>query len=325
MSRRQKHVTWPPTCLPLIEMRRLLLPLPLLLTVHVANAHGDIVHADNPWIDWNADPWLLALLAAVSAWYWIGWRRLRVRSRQSRGLRRRALLFSVGMLCLAFALLSPLDTLAAALVSIHMVQHMLLIIVAAPLLVLAAPLPMFAWGLPAGSRLTLSRGTRLPVVESAWDLLTLPLVAWLLHGAFLWLWHAPVLYQAALEHRVVHDLEHASFLANALLFWWVVLRALARSAASNATALLLLFTTFLHGGLLAALMTFSSSPWYPVYVDAAARWNISALEDQQLAGLIMWLPAGITYMVAGLALLAMWMRRLDQHESVAVRAWSGRA
>lgn len=295
-------------------MRRITFPLLFLLPAAVFAHAGD----DGAW---RPDPWMSLLLLGIACLYGRGW--LRMRSRGSRGrkaLRRKAWLFAAGMSCLAVALVSPLDRLAAAMASAHMVQHMLLIIAAAPLLVLSAPLPIFLWAMPETWRHGVAHGSQHSLVSNTWKMLTMPLVAWFLHGAFLWLWHVPVLYEAALRNRLVHDLEHASFLANALLFWWVVLRALAQSAARNGTAVLLLFTTFLHGGLLAALMTFSTTPWYDTYVNSAARWGMSAGTDQQLAGLIMWIPAGITYMAAGLIVLGLWLHRMDHPKHVLSRA-----
>jgi putative membrane protein len=270
-------------------------------------------HADEPmaphdlWRSWNLEPWLLVLFALAIALYARGLARLWARAGTHRGIARwQALCYGLGILLLLVALVSPLDPLGETLSAAHMVQHMLLII-AAPFLVLATPLPVYLWALPLSWRRALAGGARRPWFASAWRLLTRPLVAWVLYAAALWVWHAPVFYQAALEIRLLHDLEHFSFLATALLFWWVVLRTSARG-----TALALLFTTMLHGGQLAALMSFTPTPWYPAYAETTLAWGLTPLEDQQLAGLIMWVPGGLSYLLASLALLGLWLQRLER-------------
>lgn len=141
--------------------------------------------------------------------------------------------------------------------------------------------------------------------------ITAPLTAWLLHAAALWLWHLPGLYQAALLSPLVHWLEHASFLGSALLFWGV---ALSPQRQRSLVGVLLIFTTALHSSILGALMTFSGSVWYPLYNARALTFSLSAIEDQQLAGLIMWIPGGVVYLVAALWLLGIALLRMEDAE-----------
>jgi len=145
-----------------------------------------------------------------------------------------------------------------------------------------------------------------------------PFAAWLLHAVALWLWHIPSLFQAALDSDVVHTLQHASFLGSALLFWWAVTNGRHRVASLGA-AVLYMFTTALHSGLLGALITLARQPWYPGYSQTTNAWNLTPLEDQQLGGLIMWIPAGVVYVVAGLLFVGAWLResqrRVSQWES----------
>jgi cytochrome c2 len=127
----------------------------------------------------------------------------------------------------------------------------------------------------------------------------------------LWIWHAPGLFQAALASEPVHALQHLSFLASALLFWWALIHG-RQGQMGYGPAVLYLFTTSMHSGALGALLTFAPAPWYPAYGENAAAWGLTAVEDQQLAGLIMWVPAGAVYLLAGLGLFASCLRELER-------------
>jgi putative membrane protein len=187
-----------------------------------------------------------------------------------------------------------------------MAQHELLMVVAAPLLVLGRPLVPFLWALPMSWRRTAGNWSAAGPVRRLWELLTLPLVAWAMHAVAIWLWHAPGLYQASVRGEGMHALQHVSFLATALLFWWALLRG-REGRLGRPSAVLYLFTTALHTTVLGALLTFSARVWYPVYDWSTAPWGLTPLEDQQLAGLIMWVPAGLVYLIAALAIAATWL------------------
>lgn len=141
----------------------------------------------------------------------------------------------------------------------------------------------------------------------SWRALVRPGVAWALHGAALWLWHVPVLFDAALQSEVVHYLQHAMLLTTAFLFWASILPRRA-NARTRITSVFSLLTTSMHSTLLGALLTLSPTVWYASYAVAAGPAGLSALEDQQLAGLIMWVPAGLVYLIAALALCAAILR-----------------
>jgi cytochrome c oxidase assembly factor CtaG len=143
-------------------------------------------------------------------------------------------------------------------------------------------------------------------VRSAWRTATEPAVAWSVHAVALWVWHAPPLFQRTLDSHLAHTLQHASFLGSALLFWWALAHSRRRGMGLGG-AVLYTFTTAAHTGALGALLTFAPTLWYPVYGDTTA-WGLTPLEDQQLAGLIMWIPAGIVYVLAALMLSAQWLR-----------------
>jgi cytochrome c oxidase assembly factor CtaG len=260
---------------------------------------------------WNWNP-LVAIALLLPAWaYAHGVMHLWRGGSVGRGVTRwQAGAFALGVFTLFIALISPVDTLGEQLLSVHMVQHLLLMLVAPPLLALAVTPGIFLWVLPLSWRRALGRwsapGT--PMYRG-WETLHRPVVAWLLHAAAIWLWHVPGMYQAALTSALAHWLEHASFFGSALLFW--------RAAFSHRQALigvLLIFTTALHSSLLGALMTFSRSVWYPIYTARTATWGISPLEDQQLAGLLMWIPSGAVYVLAALWLLGIALHRMDNAE-----------
>jgi cytochrome c oxidase assembly factor CtaG len=208
---------------------------------------------------------------------------------------------------LLVALMSPLHRLGGALFSAHMAQHELLMAVAAPLLVLGRPLVPFVWALSMSWRRTAGSWVAVAPVRGAWDLLTLPLVAWTLHAAAIWLWHAPPLFEATLRSELIHTLQHLSFLGSGLLFWWALLRG-RQGRLGGPAAVLYLFTTSLHTTVLGALLTFSSRLWYPLYGSSTAPWGLTPLEDQQLAGLIMWVPANLAYLIAALVIVSTWLK-----------------
>ena len=221
------------------------------------------------------------------------------------------------------ALVSPLHLLGEALFSAHMAQHELLMVVAAPLLVLGRPIVAFLWAVPMPWRRAAGNISARPSVQRTWHLLTLPVVAWTVHAVAIWLWHVPALFQATLDSDLIHTAQHLSFLGSALLFWWSLLRV-REGRLGRPAAILYLFTTALHTSLLGVLLTFSDRVWYPLYQSSTAPWGLSPLEDQQLAGLIMWIPAGVAYLVAALAIAASWLRVPGRSVTVPARAGASR-
>ncbi|HEX6615886.1 MAG TPA: cytochrome c oxidase assembly protein [Gemmatimonadales bacterium] len=260
------------------------------------------------WTAWSWDPGIVLPLLAAGWLYAAGLRALWHAAGRGRGVRGRdAAAFALGWLTLVVALVSPLHRLGEALFSAHMIQHELLMAVAAPLLVLGRPLVPFVWALSPAARRAVGRWTGAPAARSTWAVVTHPLTAWGLHAVAIWIWHLPSLYDASVRSELVHALQHASFLGTGLLFWWSVLGASRRGRVRAPWAVLSLFGTALHTTILGALLTFSTRVWYPVYGATTAAWGLTPLEDQQLAGLIMWVPAGLVYLAAALALLASWL------------------
>jgi len=261
-----------------------------------------------PSFPWSFEPWVVVLLVASMGLYAAGVVRLWRRAGAGRGLGFGAVLaWSTGWLALVAALVSPLDPLGEALFSAHMVQHELLMVVAAPMLVLGRPLAAWTWALPIAWRAGAGGALRGRAWRRCWAMLTHPLSAWSLHALALWGWHLPAAFTAALEHPAVHALQHASFLGTALLFWWTTLGGPGRPA--RGAALASLFTTMMHTGALGALMTLSPLLWYADYAATSAVYGLDPLADQQLGGLIMWIPSAVTYLVVGLAIAARWLSR----------------
>ncbi len=298
----------------------------LLATYTQANLRVVAAHAGAPpaphdlWQAWNWDPWLLGSLAITSYLYGRGVYALWQRAGVGRGIsRRQILLFSLGLLTLVVALVSPLDALSDALFSAHMVQHMLLLYVAPLFFVLGAPPVLFMWAIPQPWRRPMTHWWRQQfwhhLVHRLWQVVLNPLTIWALFGLVLWLWHAPLFYQAAVLNRFIHVLEHISFFGVSLLFCWLLVYAGRYRSTGYGTILLIIFTTAMHSGLLGALLTFAATPLYPVYAATVAQWGLTLLVDQQLAGVIMWVPVGFFYLAAMLILVARWLRAMEQTQA----------
>jgi putative membrane protein len=212
--------------------------------------------------------------------------------------------FALGVVTLAVALLSPIDALAGRSFALHMTEHEMLMVLAAPLFVLARPLEASAWALSSSARQAVVGLRRTPVVRRAWHALTAPVSATLVHALALWVWHLPLLFLAALASEPLHVLQHACFFASALAFWWAMFGGATR--APGAVSVACLFATMLHTSALGALLTFAPSPWYAHAADLRV-FGLSPLEDQQLGGLIMWVPGGLAYVVVALAIVGAWL------------------
>jgi cytochrome c oxidase assembly factor CtaG/cytochrome c2 len=277
---------------------------PLLLLLH----DGLPLAPHDAWSAWSGEPAVVVGLAVSGFLYARGWRRFRARGGRSR--RGAAAAFWAGWILLAVAMLSPLHRLGGALLWAHMVQHELLMVVAAPLLVLGRPGIVSLWAL--GPALRREVGSRLARFGPLIRRLARLEVAWLLHAVAIVGWHAPALYDRTVDSELVHSLQHASFLGTALLYWWSILAG-ARLRSRHGGAILSLFTTSIYSGGLGALLTISSRQWYSAYGAAAPLWGLTPLEDQQLAGLIMWVPAGLSYLLATLWMVLVWLRDSERH------------
>jgi putative membrane protein len=284
-----------------MKLKRTLL---IALAPALAFAHdGQPLQPDDLWKAWEFDAGAVFLLALTATLYAAG-------SRRHVGLTRlQQFCFWAGWLSLVVALVSPLHPLGEVLFSAHMVQHEILMLIAAPLLVLSRPLVTFLWALPFEWRRTVGSWSKAKPVRASWLWLTAPLTAWWIHALAIWLWHAPPFFSATLRSDAIHTAQHLSFLLSALLFWWALFYAHGRRAYGS--GVLYIFTTATHTGILGALLTFAPHLWYPAYANTTQAWGLTPLQDQQIGGLIMWVPASIVYLVAGLALFAAWMRESD--------------
>jgi putative membrane protein len=252
---------------------------------------------------WHLDACCIAAVLLAPAAYCLGLWRLWHRAGAGRGAGTDAVaLFVAGWLAVAASVLSPLHALGTHVFAVHMVEHELLMIVAAPLLVLARPVPVLVWALPRPWRrrvpsLTHRRQSRL------WNCIADPWAAATAHAVALWLWHLPGPFEAALSSESVHAAQHVVFLGSGVLFWWSVLSPQARRG-NPVPAALALFATAAHTTMLGALLTVSREPWYATANDPFSLCGLTRLEDQQIAGLVMWVPAAFVYLAALLWLLA---------------------
>lgn len=248
---------------------------------------------------------LMLVLAALGSAYALGWRRLRKAGHARIAPAWRGVLYLAGLATLAGALLSPLDDLAGELFSAHMAQHLLLTMVAAPLLLLGNPLPLALWGLPRRTRRAIARPLALHgrLRRALWALTLLP-VAWLLYVSALWTWHLPLLYQAAVEHDLLHALEHLTFFGTSILFWWPIIRPAPRLHRRTHPGFEILYLIAATGQntLLGMALALPERVLYPRYGATAAARGVSPVDDQTLAGGIMW-ASGHMYLLPILLLL----------------------
>jgi cytochrome c oxidase assembly factor CtaG len=228
---------------------------------------GAALEPHDLWGAWNLD---LPLLIGVVAAMW-AYRRGRLRGPRRAADVWRARCFAGALSVIVVALVSPLDALSGSLASAHMVQHVLLLLVAAPLLALASPGATLLRGSPPAVRAAGGRVRRqlrnLPVGR---DALRNPAVVWTIHVATIWFWHAAGPYDAALGNDLLHAAEHATYVLTGLLFWQVVL---GRRAVPKGLGILLVFTMAMQSVFLSALLTFASGPWYSAYASTTRAWN----------------------------------------------------
>jgi putative membrane protein len=272
----------------------------LLCAPSSACAHGEAAH---PPAAWTFDPWIVLPLLAVALLYGIGTARLWQHVGIGRGIRVwRVTLYSAGWLALAGALCSPLHALGEKLFTLHMIEHEIVIAVAAPLVAFARPLGAYLWACPTGMRRAIAGFVRARPFRRAWNGLTRPGVATLVHGVAIWVWHIPAWFDAAVSIVWMHRVQHLTFLLTALLFWW----ALARTA-EYGIASWHLFVTMIHTSVLGALMALAPRVLYATQTADSTGWGLTPLQDQQLAGIVMWIPAGTIYAGAALTFIALWI------------------
>jgi PQQ-dependent catabolism-associated beta-propeller protein len=252
---------------------------------------------------------LISLLFGFAAWYAIGLIRILGASSAGRTARlKQCALFGSGWLVIATSLLSPLHELGGRSFTAHMIEHELLMLVAAPLIAWSQPIGILVWAFPRTMRLRLGHLGHERWFSSTWTTLSSALGATLVQTVALWLWHAPAFFNRALISEGWHAAQHISLVFSALLFWWAMSRAAARR--HHGMAAFWLFFTSLHSGLLGALMSFAAGPWYARYAELgmSGTFGMTPLEDQQLAGLIMWIPGGAVHAIVAFWYLHRWLK-----------------
>ena len=275
----------------------------ILISVMMATgamAHGDGSESLGPI--WTFDPWIVIPLTTLAVLYGVGVIRLTRRSGRRGRMSSDILLYSGGLLSLAGALLSPLHWLGEHLFTFHMIEHEIVMAVSAPLIVLGRPAGTLLWGLPRNVRQSTGRVMRTPLLRGIWHWCTNATNATVIHGVAIWAWHLPVLFDAVIATTLMHRLQHLSFFATAILFWWAIFWK-----SDHGSAAWHLFVTMIHTSILGALMALAPRVLFIAQTRAATSWGLTPLEDQQLAGMIMWVPAGTVYAVAAITLLVLWI------------------
>ena len=278
-----------------------------------ALAHAGESHDPSPSLStWEFEPLIVVILLASALIYSLGLWNVWRSAGGGHGIRvREAVYYALGWLALAIALVSPVHTLGQVLFSMHMTQHELLMLVAAPLMIRGRPFVAGAWAMPSTIKQPIVGAIHSPVITRSWSFISNGMVAAMLHAAALWVWHIPAMFQATLHSDVIHTLQHASFFLTALLFWWAVLYG-TRGVQNYGAGVLYLFATMVQSGLLGIFLTLTTHVWYPIYNATAAAYGLTAVEDQQIGGLIMWIPAGAVYMLAALMMFSEWLRESDR-------------
>ncbi len=305
------------------DMRSAAAGLAVALGATIAGAGPVLAHGalpDGPptigslLLGWSLEPAVvLGLGAAAFAWFWLV-RRIDRAHPASPVPRRRTVAFVGGLAAIAVALLSGIEAYDTALFSVHMVQHLLLTLVAAPLIALGAPITTLLRAASPNVRRTIL----LPILHSrVLRVLAFPVVTWIVFTAVMWGSHFSPLFDASLEDLLVHDLEHALYLGAGLLFWWPAV-GLDPSPWRMAypVRLMYVFLQMPQNTFLAITILGSGIPLYAHYASLGRTWGPSPLEDQQIAGGLMWLGGDILFLAAMAAILAGWMRH-EQREAAA--------
>jgi putative membrane protein len=261
-------------------------------------------HHHDQGLGWNLDPVLVVPLLLALLVFAIGWSRLAKRASRPQA---RPGLFLGGWTVLTLSLVSPLHEAGERSFTMHMIEHELIMLVATMLLAASNAGGLMAWGLPRPLRMALGGGWKSPL-QALWRRLTEPITATLCQAVVMWAWHAPILFDRALDSSGWHIFQHACFFLSSLIFWWAMLHPRARSGGYGVSAACLIVTSLI-GGALGALMSFSSSPWYADYAAMGMTGiGLGPVDDQRLAGLIMWIPGGLVHAIAALVMFYKWLK-----------------
>jgi putative membrane protein len=289
------------------------------LTLLFALLHG---YYDGPFfLAWSFDPLVTTgLLAASTAYLW-AWRRVRS-SAGPQPPAWHAWSFAAGIAFLAFSLLGPLETYNEQLFTLHMSQHLVIMQLATPLLLLGRPVHLILKALPPRkTRATVGFLFGKSPVRYAVIAMTGPVIGFLLFSVNLGLWHLPSLYEAALRNEWIHHAQHLLFAGFSMVYWWVIIDPMPRHhRLSEAWAIGSVFLSMMIGSVIGAILTLSETVLYPFYVETANPWGWSPLVDQQVGGLIMWVGSFVLYFVVVVVLVAQFLKRDEENADLAVSA-----
>jgi putative membrane protein len=295
-------------------MRRLALPLTLVALAACAAppaevlAHGD--QAPVPTfpavvVEWRFDPLVIGLMGATAVAYLWAVRTVNRAHPRNPHPRLRTWLFMGGLVAIGLALASPIEAYEGVLFSVHMVQHLLLMLVAAPLLLAGGPITLTLRAASPSVRRGLLRVLHSPVVRA----ISFPVLTWVLFAAVNWGWHFSTLYDQALENQLLHYVQHASFLGAALLFWWPITGVdPAPWRMPYPVRLFYLFLALPQNSFLGVALLSAGTVLYPHYATNIRTWGPSPLEDQQLGGVLMWVAGDIAFLVGMVVVIVAWMR-----------------
>ena len=271
--------------------------------------------------DWRLD--ILLVLLSFATLYTTGWWRLRKRNRIKLAKRRRLAAYWGGLITLAIALMSPIDPLGGQLFLMHMVQHMITIMVSAPLFWLGAPFPFLLWGLPISARKWVGRRfAQHGWVHTCLKTLTQPALVWMLFVAFYGGWHDPMLYDLALWHGWVHDIQHLTFFGSAMLFWWSIIGAAPNFQQTSVWARIAMLVGVIPVNMAVGItIATASEVLYPYYLTVPRIWGFTAVADQSTAGVIMWTSGSEMFVLAIILLLAGAMRGTGKKSPTPVPDW----
>ena len=273
-------------------------------------------------IAWSLEPAVTVPALAAATLYWRGWATLSRRMPERFGGARRVA-FTAGLATVILALCSPLDALGHRLLQAHMVQHLVLMLVAPPLLWLGAPVAPVLLGMPRPIRRAVAAGLAAPPVRRLSVALAHPVVGWTAFVLAFWVWHVPAFYDLALGSDAWHHVEHLCFFATGLLFWRPVILAWpARSPWPRWAMVPYLVLAELQNTALAAILSFSDRVIYPAYESAPRVWDVAALEDQAIAGAIMWVPGSVAFLLPVLWLVVTALTAHEPHRPAPIRRGS---
>jgi len=270
--------------------------------------------------EWRWEIVLLLLTAALI--YSNGWWQLRRLKRLRLAAGKRLGAYLGGLLALAIGTMSFIDSMGGQLLLAHMVQHLFLTMVGPVLIWWADPFPLFLWGLPAHLRRTIGSWFRCDApVRQVICWLTKPGVSWLTFIAVFVGWHEPSFYNAALRLSSVHDLQHVTFTGSAMLFWWHLFPAGPRIHPR-------MFVFLRMGYVLAVIpptmllgisIAFAQQPLYTYYTTVPRIWGLTVMEDQTMAGAVMWIPTNMMYILAAVITMAVELSAEEARQQTAVR------